>query len=228
MASPVKLIIFDIDGTLIDSAALLLAAQYATFERHGLAHPGDEAGLGIVGLSLEEAFLSLVGPDCAAAELAQTYKDQFGVLRQRPELEDKLYPGIADVVLTLRARKDVRLGIATGKSMRGVSHLLDRHGWHDLFDIIRTADDCPSKPHPAMLLESMQAMGVGPEATMMIGDANFDMAMARSAGCHALGVAWGFQSVAALEQAGAHAIAEQVADIPLHIAQMLAIKQGAA
>lgn len=223
-----KLIVFDIDGTLIDSAALLLAAQYATCEAHGLVHPGDEAGLGIVGLSLEEAFLSLIGPDSPAAALAETYKSQFGTLRQQPDLEDKLYPGIFDLIETLRGQDDVRLGIATGKSRRGVSHLLDRHGWDDLFDIIRTADDCPSKPHPAMLLESMQAMDIAPEATIMIGDASFDMLMARAAGCHALGVGWGFQSIAALEQSGAHAIAGKVADIPHHITHMLAGAERAA
>lgn len=207
------LIVFDVDGTLIDSAALLLAAQRATCAAHGIAHPGDAAGLAIVGLSLEEAFLALLGPDAPATALAATYKEQFQTLRLDPSLHDPLYDGIAELIAALRARAGVRIGLATGKSRRGVAHLVKRYGWDDLFDVIRTADDCPSKPHPAMLLEAMAEVDAAPDATLMIGDSNFDMAMARAAGCHALGVAWGFQPVPALIKAGAHAIAATPADV---------------
>lgn len=216
-----SLVIFDVDGTLVDSAALLLAAQERTCVIHGFAHPGREKGLGVVGLSLEEALRVLVGEPCDPAALAATYKDQFADLRRVPELTDATYPGIDGLIAEFAANPQIRLGIATGKSQRGVAHLIERNGWDRLFDVIRTADDCPSKPHPAMILEAMSVTGVPPERTIMVGDANFDMIMAREAGCHALGVAWGFQSVETLRATGAHAIADNPEAVRAFVGKVL-------
>lgn len=221
------LVIFDVDGTLVDSAALLLAAQERTCAIHGFAHPGREKGLSVVGLSLAEALRVLVGVPCDPEALAETYKDQFGDLRQMPELMDATYPGIDDLIADFAAHPGIRLGIATGKSRRGVAHLLERNGWDRIFDVIRTADDCPSKPHPAMILEAMAETGAMPERTIMVGDANFDMIMAREARCHALGVAWGFQSVETLRATGAHAIADSTDAIRTFVGKVLADERAA-
>jgi phosphoglycolate phosphatase len=200
---PLHLVLFDVDGTLVDSQHMILAAQRVAFEKHGLPVPSREAILSIVGLSLVEAFTVLAGADGPVASLAQAYRDAFSVLRTDPANAEPLYPGAAACLERLGRRDDVCLGIATGKSRRGVAHLLERHGWGRIFSVIQTADDAPSKPHPAMVEQAMADIGAKPSDTLMIGDSSYDMAMARAAGVLPIGVSWGFQPVEALIGAGA-------------------------
>lgn len=211
-----KLIIFDVDGTLVNSEHLILDVQYEVFRQAGLHHPGREAGLQIIGLSLDVALGRLVGRD-SAPELVEPYKVIFNSYRQRahevPRWDEPLYPGALDVLQTLRGRPNAVLGMATGKTRRGVSYILERHGWADWFDTIQTADDAPSKPHPGMIDNAMRTTGIGPAATVMIGDSNHDMEMARAAGVRAIGVAWGFQPPDVLLAAGADVIAQDYADL---------------
>jgi phosphoglycolate phosphatase len=107
------------------------------------------------------------------------------------------------VIDKLAARDDVVLGIATGKSQRGVAMVLSHHGLEGLFSTIQTADDAPSKPHPAMVLQAMAATGAEPMDTVLIGDTSFDMVMARAAGARAIGVTWGYHTTELLVQSGA-------------------------
>ena len=106
---------------------------------------------------------------------------------RRPAYREPLFKGAAELLAELAARDDVELGIATGKSRRGVAHLLDRHGWAGIFATIQTADD-PSKPHPAMLEKALAETGADRRDSVMVGDSTFDMAMARDAGIGAIGV----------------------------------------
>jgi len=198
-----KLVLFDVDGTLVDSQNIIVAAQQMAFAAHGLEPPSRERSLSIVGLSLVEAFTVLVGPKAPVESLAEAYKEAFATLRQDPANAEPLFPGVEVCLQWLRRREDVLLGISTGKSRRGVEHLLGRHGWHEVFAVIQTADDAPSKPHPGMILQAMEATGVAPADTVMIGDSSFDMGMARAAGVLPVGVSWGFQPVAALTETGA-------------------------
>jgi phosphoglycolate phosphatase len=117
----------------------------------------------------------------------------------------------------LAARGDVLLGVATGKSRRGVARLFDREGWHSHFVTIQTADDNPSKPHPSMILKAMAETGVAPEHTVMIGDTSFDMEMARSAGVGAVGVAWGYHTAERLRVAGAHVVVADAAELAVAV-----------
>jgi phosphoglycolate phosphatase len=201
------LLIFDIDGTLVDSERMILSAQGAAFAALGLAPPTRERGLSIVGLSLNEAFRELAGADGPVEALAEAYRQAFFRLRTEGAIPEPLYDGAANLIETCSARPGMVLGIATGKSRRGVGAILDRHGWQDRFATIQTADDAPSKPHPAMILQATAEAQVSPEKAIMIGDSTFDMAMARAAGARAIGVAWGFQPRDALVSAGAEAIA---------------------
>jgi phosphoglycolate phosphatase len=208
-----KLIIFDVDGTLVDSQNIIVASQHAAFAAFDLEPPSRELSLSIVGLSLAEAFVVLAGPTAPIDGLVEAYKQAFGVLRLDPALAEPLYPGAEECLADLERREQVLLGIATGKTRRGVSHLLDRHDWHTRFATIQTADAAPSKPHPAMILQAMADVGVAPEDTLMIGDSSFDMAMARATNVVPIGVSWGFQPVAALREAGAELIVDSYREL---------------
>jgi phosphoglycolate phosphatase len=117
--------------------------------------------------------------------------------------------------------------MATGKSRRGVNRLFDREGWHKDFATVQTADDHPSKPHPSMLLGAMQETGVAPARTVMIGDTSYDIEMARAAGARAIGVAWGYHTVAELAAAGADAIVERFEDLPAALEDVLSASRAA-
>jgi phosphoglycolate phosphatase len=209
----VKLVLFDVDGTLVDSQNIIVAAQRMAFAAYGLEPPSREASLSIVGLSLAEAFTVLVGPKGPVEGLVEAYKEAFLTLRRDPAHAEPLFPGAGECLGWLSGREKVLMGIATGKSRRGVAHLLERHDWHRVFATIQTADDAPSKPHPAMILQAMEELGVAPQDTVMIGDSSYDMAMARAAGVLSIGVSWGFQPVAALTEAGAGHIVHSYQDL---------------
>ena len=205
------LIIFDIDGTLVDSQHHIVEAQGRAFAAHGIPAPSRKDSLSVVGLSLPEAFAVLAGPGGPAESLSEAYKDAWTEMRQRPHYEETLYPGAGDLIADLTRRPDVRLGIATGKSRRGVDRLLAAQNWDGLFETIQTADDHPSKPHPSMILKALEETGVASGDATMIGDTSYDMAMARDAGVAAIGVAWGYHEPDMLIEAGAVAVVEDFA-----------------
>lgn len=203
-----KLVIFDCDGTLVDSQHAIFAAMEYAFGSESLPTPDRMHVLGVVGLSLPEAFnvLAPTAPDRIRARLVDHYKGAFAALRAKYNHDEPLYPGIADAIAALSGRPDVVLGIATGKSKRGVARLLDREGWHGRFVTIQTADDHPSKPHPSMILTALAETGAECHRAVMIGDTSFDMEMALAARVAALGVGWGYHDHLRLNRAGAHAI----------------------
>jgi phosphoglycolate phosphatase len=221
-----SLVIFDLDGTLIDSAAIILGAQYETFARCGRVHPGREAGLGIVGLTLDIALARLAGLDEPDDHLTETYRQVFNGMRVRaetdPALAEPFFPGVEDMLETLAARPGLKLGIATGKSRRGLDYIVERHGWQKLFTTFQSADDAPSKPHPGMIQRAMSETGVRPERTAMVGDSSFDIEMAVAAGVAPIAVSWGFQPVASLQALGARAVLNDCAELPGLLDRLLA------
>lgn len=210
-----KLILFDMDGTLVDSAALLIATQVEALRRHGHVHPGRAAGLAIVGLTLDVGLGRLIGSNRPEPEIAETYKALFHAMRGNgdPAFAEPMYPGVEEGLARLGRREDLILGIATGKSARGYAYLAERNGWNRLFATVQTSDVAPSKPHPGMIEQAMAETGVGREATFMVGDSNHDMEMAVAAGVTGIGVAWGFQPVEVLRTTGARHIVERFEEI---------------
>ncbi|MEG3087938.1 HAD-IA family hydrolase [Sphingomonas sp. PB4P5] len=214
-----KLALFDCDGTLVDSQANICQAMEQAFALHGLAPPARPAIRRIVGLSLVEAMRGLL-PEAGDAQhhaLAEDYKGAFRRMRDSGEMDDEpLFEGIV-AALDVLAADDWVFGVATGKSDRGLAHVLAVHGITDRFVTLQTADRHPSKPHPSMIDTAMAEAGAVPATTVMIGDTSYDMLMARAAGARALGVAWGYHRPEELRAAGAHAVAEDATDLPAHM-----------
>jgi len=201
----IKLAIFDCDGTLVDSGATIHAALQQTFDAHGLDCPPREVTKKVIGLSLMEAMAALV-PDSDHAALTQTYKDAFFAMRGAGKVEEPLFDGIMPLLDQLEA-DDWLLGVATGKSDRGLRHCLESHGLGGRFVTLQTADRNPSKPNPAMAIAAMAEAGADPERTVFVGDTGWDMGCARGAGVGAIGAGWGYHEVEELTADGAHGVA---------------------
>lgn len=205
----VKLAVFDCDGTLIDSQVNILRAMRQSFDRHGLVAPADHDIRRVVGLSLVESMQRLLpqADHDQHTRLAQDYKHAFQRLRADKSLDvEPLYPGIAETLDTLRSEGWL-LGIATGKSDRGLALALAHHGLADHFITLQTADRHPSKPHPSMLWTALADAGAEPHQACIIGDTVFDMAMGANAGVRAIGVDWGYHDAHELIDAGAIGVA---------------------
>jgi len=209
-----RLAIFDCDGTLVDSQHNICLAMEDSFQRSGLAPPERDSIRRIVGLSLLEAVQALA-PDAHSdlhAQLGEDYKTAFQRLRGRGLVDEPLFEGITDALSTL-VEDGWLLGVATGKSDRGLALCLDHHGIGRHFVTLQTADRHPSKPHPSMIQQAMAEAGAAPETTMMIGDTAYDIGMARAAGVTAVGVAWGYHDETELFAEGAHHVARVPRDI---------------
>jgi phosphoglycolate phosphatase len=211
---PPRLVIFDVDGTLIDSQDFILAAMRRAFALAGRPAPSDAATLGIVGLSLPQAMEVLApgAPGAGRDRLVQLYKDSFRALREAGggEALSPFYPGAREALERLDGA-GYMLSIATGKARRGLDHMLDAHGLRRLFTGTQTADDAPSKPHPGMVLNCLAATGVERQHAVVVGDTEYDMAMARAAGARAVGVDWGYHSTERLLRGGAERIVSDFA-----------------
>lgn len=221
--APPTLVLFDCDGTLVDSQHMIVAAMHDVHAAFGLEVPDRGRLLSVVGLSLPEAFTVLAAGDAAypVARMTEAYRAAFNRLRsaQPPE---PLFPGAREVLAALRAREDVVLGMVTGKARRGVARVLQAHDMEGWFTTIQTADDAPSKPHPAMVQQAMMEAGIGPARTVVVGDTSYDMAMARAAGASALGVSWGYHTTEALWHAGAQQVVARFDEVPAALAGLLA------
>jgi phosphoglycolate phosphatase len=209
-----KLAIFDCDGTLVDSQANICMAMEHAFDEAGLTPPSRHAIRRTVGLSLVEIMRTLLPHADAGihAEMAEQYRASYLILRNNGLEHEPLYDGMAALLASMDEAGWL-LGVATGKSDRGLERCLDHHGIKSLFVTLQTADRHPSKPHPAMVYQALADAGVGSADAVVIGDTIFDIHMGRAAGCRTIGVNWGYHPGDELRGAGADAIAESMSEL---------------
>jgi phosphoglycolate phosphatase len=196
MARQFDLVVFDWDGTLMDSAGAIVRAIMAACIDLGVAPPTEERARHVIGLGLSDALRHAV-PDLAVEaypRMADRYRYHY--LSSDHELE--LFGGAREMMEWLAAQ-EVLLAVATGKSRKGLDRALGHSGLGALFHATRCADECFSKPHPAMLEELMAELGVLPARTVMIGDTTHDLQMARNAGVAGVAVSFGAHPRAVLE-----------------------------
>lgn len=209
-----KLALFDCDGTLVDSQANICLAMEHAFAEASMPPPPRHATRRIVGLSLVEAMRVLL-PDEEGdvhVEMAERYRASYLELRNQGMEDEPLYDGMAELLGSLRASGWL-LGVATGKSDRGLLRCLDHHGIKGMFVTLQTADRHPSKPHPSMVVEALAEAGVEATDAVVIGDTVYDIQMGQAAGTKTIGVNWGYHPVDELRVAGADAIAEDMDEL---------------
>lgn len=196
-----RLLIFDWDGTLVDSIGRIVEAMHLAADVCGLSRRDDELVKGIIGLALPEAIAQLY-PDIEDPLLSErflrAYSEQYLQLESEPS---PLFAGVAESLEAFRAQ-GYRLAVATGKSRHGLQRVLQGRGWLDYFDITRCADETASKPHPLMLQEILAHFHLAPEQALMVGDSVFDLQMARNAGVDSVAVGFGAQSLDSLNVHG--------------------------
>jgi phosphoglycolate phosphatase len=157
------------------------------------------------------------------AELDATYRKLFNQVLSDPAHHEPLFPAVTQTLESLAAHPDVTLGVATGKSVRGIMRVIEQHGWTGLFSTIQTADTHPSKPHPSMLEAAIAETGIDKSRCFFVGDTSYDMSMAVSAGISGIGVDWGYHPVESLREAGASRIISAMQDL-LNLQDLLALR----
>ena len=188
-----KLLIFDWDGTLADSIGRIVTAMQVAARRADRPERDADSVKGIIGLGLPKAILTLY-PDMTHEQVIafrQHYADVYMAMDAEPS---PLFAGVRESLEVFRAQ-GYRLAVATGKARRGLDRVLKAHGWEEFFDITCAADETASKPDPLMLNRILAHCDVRPEQALMVGDASFDLLMARNAGIDSVAVGYGAQSM---------------------------------
>lgn len=208
-----KLVIFDFDGTLVDSRPLILESHRIVFSEFGMSAPLPAHSLALVGKSLDVILAELVGPTAPILEMVKAYDLLLPRLRADPAFAERPFDGIDTLLRELGQADDTVLAIATGHRSDTIAPALQALRWAELFQNIQAADTAPSKPHPAMLLQALAATGVDAKDAIFIGDTTFDMQMAEAARLRSIAVGWGHHDPERLLAAGARHVARDVDDL---------------
>ena len=218
--SAFRLLVFDWDGTLMDSIGAIAACTRAVVRELGLREVADETIRGTIGLGLRET-MDVLSPGCDDAMLGrivECYRKHWTATYRDLPL---LFAGVGEMLRDLAA-EGYLLAVATGKSRRGLEYVLDQTGLRATFHATRTADEAFSKPHPQMLLDILDDLGVPPQEAMMVGDTTYDLEMARSARMAAVGVCTGGHPREELERLRPLACLDRVIDLAPWLARRTA------
>jgi len=221
-----KLLVFDWDGTLMDSVGSIVGCTQAVIADLGLGEADETTIRGTVGLGLRETVDTLV-PGCDDAlydVVLECYRRHWvATFRDRP----LLFPGVRAMLGDL-AQGGYLLAVATGKSRRGLEHAFDQTGLRGHFHASRTADEALSKPHPQMLLDILDQLGVRPRAALMVGDSIYDLRMAANAGTHGVAVLSGAHGREELAAEAPRVLLEQIVELPAWLANESGLPAAAA
>jgi phosphoglycolate phosphatase len=215
-----RLVIFDMDGTLIDSVAVIVETITATFDALGETVPTEAAMRSISGITARDA-LAILAPhadETLVDRLLVAYREEYG--KRAGGAREPMFEGALELLQKLRAEPETIISVATGKGYTGAITLLGAHGIKDWFHSIETPTHNRGKPDPQMLETAMQKAGVDTAHTVMIGDTTHDMKMAKAGGVAAIGVAWGYHQIAELEAAGADIVVDSFAGLERAIDQL--------
>ena len=218
-----RLIMFDMDGTLIDTQALISENAAAAFASLGLPPPTPAEVRSIIGLSLPVAMGRLLKTDDVdlIEGVVGQYRSLYKTSLEHDVDREPLYPGAREALERLKLLPDTILGVATGKGLTGVVRILGNHDLAGHFVTLQTPDHNPSKPHPGMLLRAMAETGADPASTVMVGDTTYDMELARAAGCRAIGVTWGYHPAEDLLTTGAGTLIHDYSELDAAIERVL-------
>jgi phosphoglycolate phosphatase len=212
------LVLFDLDGTLVDGQHSVQATFEAIFPKFGFPAPSKATVRAIIGRSLPQAIADMLGKQAPVMEMTEAYKTHFHEMRASEGYSEALYDDVDAVIRRLAERDDLLLGTATGKALRGINWLIDTHGWHGFFATLQAADTAASKPSPEMVENACRETGIAPEHVIVFGDSIYDMEMAVAAGASAVGVSYGYGDPATLRQAGAVRIIDSFTEVETAIA----------
>lgn len=204
-----RLIVFDCDGTLVDSQQTIITAAEAALGAHDFAPPSRRDILYAVGLPIDVALRRHApkASDDQILNMLDVYRDTYQQLVQQDDRGQVMFDGMYEQIVDLGKQEETLLGIITMKSRRGLNRVVDAYHIRQYFQVLKSADDGPGKPAPDLMFDAMSETGIQPEQALMVGDTSFDIMMAKSAGAKAVGVGWGYQTVEELTDSGADAIA---------------------
>ena len=220
-----RLIVFDCDGTLVDSQQTIITATEAALESHDFSSPSRRDILYAVGLPVDVA-MRRHAPDATEDQIINmldVYRETYQQLVQQDDRGQVMFEGMREQIVELGGMDETLMGIITMKSRRGLERVVDAYNIRRYFQVLKSADDGPGKPNPDLMLDAMRETGVTATQSLMVGDTSFDIMMAKAAGARAIGVGWGYQTVDELQESGADAIA----DTPDQLKALLADFTGA-
>ena len=217
-----KLVIMDLDGTLVDSQEFIISATTVAFRDEGLKVPKRENILSIIGLSLTEAFRVLNKDlnEKQIKKLISAFKNCYNTFNKE-QLISPLYENAKNFLENLKRNEEIILAIATGKGLKGLLQILKAHNLESFFSKLQTSDFYPSKPDPTMLVSLMKTLKIKTEDAVMVGDTDFDISMAHRAGIKSIGVLWGYHSINRIKLMKPTAIVENFADLEQKINELL-------
>ena len=206
-----RLYVFDWDGTLIDSVPRIVQCLRLAAVDAGLPLLGDAEYGDVIGLGLPQAIATLY-PSIDEA-LALTYRDRYADRFIEADVEPSgFFDGVRQTLETLKAEGHL-LAVATGKSRRGLDRVMGRHGLQGFFHATRCADETASKPDPLMLHQVFEELSVTPDEALMVGDSEFDLAMAARAGVRSVGVSYGVHAPERLQRHGPERIIASISEL---------------
>ncbi len=214
-----RLIIFDCDGTLVDSQQTIITATETALSAYDFAPPSRRDILYAVGLPIDVAMRQHVpqASDEQIVNMLDVYRDTYQQLSQQDDRGQVMFDGMHEQIVELGEMDETLLGIITMKSRRGLSRVVDAYDIRGFFQVLKSADDGPGKPAPDLMLDAMAETGMTPDQTVMVGDTSFDVMMAKAAGTMAIGVGWGYQTVEELSDSGA----DEIANTPTELRTLL-------